>query len=87
MSICTIQMATRWYVVYIGHVPGVYEHWEDVQAQVNGFPGNCYKGYKTRMEAEAHWRRRKGRNGMRTGYMVIPLFVVLMAVVLYLTLV
>jgi ribonuclease HI len=47
-------MATRWYVVYIGHVPGVYEHWEDVQAQVNGFPGNCYKGYKTRMEAEAH---------------------------------
>ena len=79
MSICTIQMATRWYVVYIGHVPGVYEHWKDVQAQVNGFPENCYKGYKTRMEAEAHWTR--------TGYMVIPLCVVLMAVVLYLTLV
>ena len=84
MSICTIQMATRWYVIYIGHATGIYDHWEDVQAQVNGFPGNCYKGYKTRMEAEAHWRR---RNGTRTGYMVIPLRVVLMAVVLYFTLV
>ena len=52
-----IQMAKNWYVVYKGRVPGVYEHWEDVHKQVNGFKGNCQKGYATKAEAEAHWRR------------------------------
>jgi viroplasmin and RNaseH domain-containing protein len=33
----------KWYVVYSGRVPGVYEEWEDCQAQVTNFSGNCYK--------------------------------------------
>jgi viroplasmin and RNaseH domain-containing protein len=38
----------KWFVVYSGWVLGVYEEWEDYQAQVTNFSGNCYKGYKTR---------------------------------------
>ena len=75
-----IQMMKKWYAVYIGKVPGVYEHWEDCLKQVNKFEGNNYKGYKTK-EAEAQWRR---SNGMRTGYIVIPLFLIVTAVLLYL---
>jgi hypothetical protein len=34
-------------------VPRVYDDWDDCVAQVNEFPGNSYKGYKTKEEAEA----------------------------------
>ena len=74
-----IQMT--WYVVYKGRVPGVYEHWEDALRQVNGFKCNSYKGYATRSDAEAHWRR---SNGMGTaGYVVILLLLAVTAYVLY----
>ena len=47
---------TKWYVVYKGWVPGVYDEWEDCKKQVNKFSGNNYKGYATREEAVAKWR-------------------------------
>ena len=80
VSVFRIQMTKKWYVVYKGKVPGVYEHWEDCLKQVNGFEGNSYKGYKTKKEAEAQWRR---SNGMRTGYIVIPLLLIVTAFLLY----
>ena len=40
-----------WYVVHVGQVPGIYRTWEDCSAQVSGYPGNCYKKYKTEAEA------------------------------------
>ena len=73
-------MTKNWYVVYKGRVPGVYEHWEDYQKQVNKFKGNNYKGYKTKKEAEAQWSR---SNGMRTGYIVIPLLLIMTVFLLY----
>ena len=45
------------------------------------FEGNSYKGYKTKKKTEAQWRR---SNGMRTGYIVIPLLLIVTAVLLYL---
>ena len=45
----------KWYVVYQGRVPGVYDEWEDCLKQVNMFKGNNYKGYKSRDEAEARY--------------------------------
>ena len=44
---------TKWYVVYKGWVPGVYDEWEDFQKQVNKFSGNSNKGYATQEEAVA----------------------------------
>jgi viroplasmin and RNaseH domain-containing protein len=46
-------MMMKWYVVLTGKVPRVYDDWDDCVAQVNEFPSNSYKGYKTKEEAEA----------------------------------
>lgn len=42
-----------WYVVHRGRQTGVFFSWEECHAQVNGFKGACYKGYKSRHEAVA----------------------------------
>lgn len=41
----------KWYVVWVGNNPGIYETWEDCRQQVENFPGARYKGFKTREEA------------------------------------
>lgn len=71
----------KWYVVYRGRVPGVYEEWEDCRQQVNNFSGNSYKGYKTRELAVAKWRRHLWKKN-RMKIMVLVLLTVV-AVVLY----
>lgn len=76
------------YVVFEGHVPGVYEEWEDCKKQVHKFRGNCYKGYLTKQEAEAKWRnyQSKNKNKMKT-LVVLPLLLTIVAAVLYFILV
>ena len=44
---------SKYYVVWVGQKPGIYEKWSDCQEQVVGFPDAKYKSYKTRKEAEA----------------------------------
>jgi viroplasmin and RNaseH domain-containing protein len=47
-----------WYVVSCGRQTGVFATWEGCHAQVNGFKGACYKGYKTKAEAfEAYHKK------------------------------
>lgn len=43
----------KWYVVWHGHNPGVYDSWHEAGAQVQGVPGAKYKSFATREEAEA----------------------------------
>lgn len=43
----------KYYVVWVGNTPGVYDSWTDVQLQIKGFPGAKYKSFKSRQEAEA----------------------------------
>jgi viroplasmin and RNaseH domain-containing protein len=67
-----------WYVVYRGQVPGVYDDWEDCRRQVYRFSGNSYKGYNTRVEAEARYARYlvgERRNRMKTTFVVMMLIV------------
>ena len=40
-----------WYVVHVGHMPGIYRTWEDCYAQVNRYPGNLHKKYNTEAKA------------------------------------
>ena len=40
-----------WYVVHVGHMPGIYQTREDCYAQVNRYPGNLHKKYNTEAEA------------------------------------
>jgi ribonuclease HI len=42
----------KFYVVWNGHQPGVYETWADCQKQVSGFPGAKFKSFPTRGQAE-----------------------------------
>ena len=39
-----------WYVVHVGHMPGIYQTWEDCYAQVNRYLGNLHKKYNTEAE-------------------------------------
>ena len=73
------------YVVYIGRVPGVYERWQDCHMQVNGFPGNRYKGYISRAVAEENWRNHlRQQNRTRTNFIVTTTtFLFVVACVLY----
>lgn len=42
----------KYYVVWIGLNPGVYNSWEECRNQVEGWKGAIYKGFKTKEQAE-----------------------------------
>ncbi len=43
---------TKFYVVWKGKRPGIYESWEDCKAQIEGFKGAQYKSFSTFQEAK-----------------------------------
>lgn len=43
---------SKFYTVFRGFVPGVYETWEECQASTKGFSGASFASFKTRAEAE-----------------------------------
>ncbi|MCO6449328.1 MAG: ribonuclease H family protein [Caldilineales bacterium] len=51
-------MATKrkYYVVWKGRQPGIYETWDACLAQVSGFGGAKYKAFPTRAEAQTAFR-------------------------------
>jgi len=46
----------KYYVVWAGKTPGIYDSWEACKAQVDGFPGAKYKAYDSQDEAERAFR-------------------------------
>jgi viroplasmin and RNaseH domain-containing protein len=42
----------KWYVVFRGRRPGVYNEWATCNAQVDGFKGASFRGCRTREEGE-----------------------------------
>jgi viroplasmin and RNaseH domain-containing protein len=73
----------KWYVVYSGRVPGVYEEWEDCQAQVTNFSGNYYKGYKTRELAVSKWRRHVWKKNQMNFLIMVPILLIVVVGVIY----
>lgn len=45
-------MAKKFYAVWKGVNPGVYDSWTDCQLQIKGYKGALYKSFDTREEAE-----------------------------------
>lgn len=43
------------YVVFVGRIPGIYETWEECNAQVHGYPGARFKGYTIYEDAIKVW--------------------------------
>ena len=50
----------KYYVVFKGHNPGVYDNWDEVNEQTKGFPGALFKGFSTSEEAAAAYRNYTG---------------------------
>lgn len=52
------KMANRfkWYVVWVGDQPGIYDSWEECKLQVERFPNAKYKSFATKEEAVAAFR-------------------------------
>lgn len=46
----------KYYVVWVGVEPGVYDRWSDCQEQIHGYPGARYKAFNTREEAVEAYR-------------------------------
>jgi len=42
----------KYYVVWIGHNPGIYDSWGVCQEQIKNYPGAKYKSFKTKAAAE-----------------------------------
>ncbi len=42
----------KYYVVWEGLEPGIYESWQACQAQIKGYPGAKYKAFDSKNEAE-----------------------------------
>ncbi|NVO11486.1 MAG: viroplasmin family protein [Bacteroidales bacterium] len=45
--------ASKFYVVWSGLKPGIYESWDECQKQIKNYPNAKYKGFPTRMAAES----------------------------------
>lgn len=48
---------SKYYVVWQGNTPGIYDNWDDCKAQVQGVAAAKYKSFESRQEAEAAYRR------------------------------
>jgi len=46
----------KYYVVWVGAKPGVYEEWDEAKAQIQGYPAARYKSFPTQSEAEKAFR-------------------------------
>ena len=61
-------MTKKWYAVYIGRLPGVYDEWSECQAQVNRFPGSSY----VRPDMRYCFRSRRYNPDPRTKHISVP---------------
>lgn len=46
-------MKNKFYVVWKGRTPGVYDNWEACKQEIDGFAGALYKGFPDKTSAEA----------------------------------
>ena len=81
-------MARKWYAVYVGHVPGVYDEWRECQAQVSGFLGGSQKGFDSRAEAEGSYLGFIAQHGIENkrcckNYYIVPLLIIVIALIMY----
>lgn len=49
----------KYYVVWEGHNPGIYEDWKSAKEQIDNFTNAQYKGYPTKIEATEAFRNGK----------------------------
>ena len=50
----------KWYVVWKGLEPGIYETWQECKLQIEGFEGARYKSFETQAQATEAYRSNSG---------------------------
>ena len=60
----------KYYVVWNGRIPGIYESWNECKAQVDGFENAKYKSFESL--SEAHKQYRAGYENYWKNHPVIP---------------
>ena len=85
MQVPRSEMAKDYYVVYVGRVLGVYNHWPATQAQVHRYPGASYRGFDSRAEAEHSYLRwtLQHEQGRDRRYYIVALLLMLIALLFY----
>lgn len=54
----------KYYVVWKGFAPGIYDSWEEAEIQVSGYPDASYRSYKTLEAATAAYREGFDKEGL-----------------------
>ena len=88
MQVHRLEMVKDCYAMFVGRVPGVYEHWPDAQAQVDKYPGASHRGFDNRAEAESSYlrwtlRQERGRDRRCLKYYIVALLLMLIALLFY----
>lgn len=63
--------ASKYYVVWRGHQPGVYDSWLQCKAQIDGFQGAQYKAFPNKEQAEfaikdSYWKFVSPKNKVKS---------------------
>ena len=85
MQVHRSEMAKGYYVMYVGRLPGIYDHWPAAQAQVHRYPGASHRGFDNRAGAESSYLRwtlqhEQGRDRL---YYIVALLLMLIALLFY----
>ena len=85
MQVHRSEMAKDYYVMYVGRVPEVYDHWPAAQAQVHRYPGASHRGFDSRAEAESSYLRwtLQHKQGRDLRYYILALLLMLIALLFY----
>ena len=89
MQVPRSEMAKHYYLVYVGRVPGVYDHWPATQAQAHRYQGASYRGFDTRAKAEIsylRWSTLQHEQGRHRRYYIVALVFMLIALLFYIML-
>ena len=63
----------KYYTVFIGYNPGVYDNWDEAREQTEGFPGAVCKGYSTSEEATLAFRNYTDSSDKKELYQLLSL--------------
>jgi ribonuclease HI len=73
----TVQKKQKYYVVWKGHHPGIYERWSDCQDQINAYTSPMYMSFDTKEEASLAYRDNPnnyiGKKGKKTAETLLNL--------------
>lgn len=56
--------ANKYYVVWKGYAPGIYDSWEEAEIQISGYPDASYRSFKTLEAATAAFREGYDKEGL-----------------------